>query len=48
MKVLASPTEKRLLLIVGVLLFLYFERHNLADFFAGFQDGSAGRTEQRI
>jgi len=48
MKVLVSSTEKKLLLFVGVLLFLYLERNNIADFVAGFQDGNAGRTEQRI
>jgi hypothetical protein len=42
MQLVMTSVEKRRALLLLVLLFVFFERNNIADFFHGFYDGLSG------
>ena len=46
MKLVMSSAERRLLFLSLALLFVYFERVQIADFLSGLYDGAGGQPSQ--
>jgi hypothetical protein len=47
MQLVMNTAEKRRVLLLAVLLVVYFERVQIADFMRGFFDGYSGVTSER-